>query len=583
MNDNVGTIEYDARINTSQLKGDARKTESIVEDTGDNVERTGKRSFGEFATWAKVGLAAAGVATVALAGNVIKTGIEYNTLQQTSRAALTTILGGAQAANAQMDKLDEFARTSPFAKDVFIQAQQQLLGFGVEASKVIPTLNAIQQSVAAVGGSSADISAITDVLAKIQAQGRLSGEELLQLGGYGIDAASIIGEQMGKSGQEIRDMASKPGGIPVGEIWDPLTNGLTDKFGGAADNVKNTFSGTMDRITAAFRDIGSAIAAPFVDPKGGGMAISWGNTFADTLRSVQKGVGPMVEAIKSFIGEVALALKPVTDFIANNTQAWEVLGMALKGIAIIIGVLIVSISVGLILAFAAIQAVINFVVGLFENLIQSVMRFIDSIRATVDAVKFFGSVVGSVFASIWNNIVNTFNNALRFIRDIWNKIVSIFQTVGAMVGNAIGNSFRAVINGIVRGAVGIINGLIDAINGAVDVINNIPGVELGKIGRLPVPQLASGGVVTSPTLAMIGEGRESEAVIPLSKLDSMLEGDTKNGGNNYTIEVNMNGIMTRSRADTRAVAQDLVESLNEKLRASRLPEIGDGNLRRGVA
>ncbi len=33
-----------------------------------------------------------------------------------------------------------------------------------------------------------------------------------------------------------------------------------------------------------------------------------------------------------------------------------------------------------------------------------------------------------------------------------------------------------------------------------------------------VPALAEGGIVTGPTLALIGEGRESEAVIPLSKL-----------------------------------------------------------------
>jgi len=39
-----------------------------------------------------------------------------------------------------------------------------------------------------------------------------------------------------------------------------------------------------------------------------------------------------------------------------------------------------------------------------------------------------------------------------------------------------------------------------------------------------IPFLAEGGVVTSPTLAMIGEGGESEAVIPLSKLPQIAGG-----------------------------------------------------------
>ena len=43
-----------------------------------------------------------------------------------------------------------------------------------------------------------------------------------------------------------------------------------------------------------------------------------------------------------------------------------------------------------------------------------------------------------------------------------------------------------------------------------------------------IPALAKGGIVTGPTLALIGEGRESEAVIPLSKLDAMMTGGRQN-------------------------------------------------------
>ena len=45
---------------------------------------------------------------------------------------------------------------------------------------------------------------------------------------------------------------------------------------------------------------------------------------------------------------------------------------------------------------------------------------------------------------------------------------------------------------------------------------------VSKSAGIAVPFLAEGGIVTGPTLAMIGEGRESEAVIPLSKLDNMM-------------------------------------------------------------
>lgn len=41
-------------------------------------------------------------------------------------------------------------------------------------------------------------------------------------------------------------------------------------------------------------------------------------------------------------------------------------------------------------------------------------------------------------------------------------------------------------------------------------------------GTFEAPGLASGGIVTKPTLAWIGEGRESEAVLPLSKLQGLM-------------------------------------------------------------
>ncbi|MGY6496944.1 MAG: tape measure protein, partial [Microcella sp.] len=123
-----------------------------------------------------------GGAITAVGVAALRTGIQYNTLQQTTRAALTTLLGSAEAANAQMDKLDDFARNSPFAKQTFIQAQQQMLGFGVEASKVLPALDAIQNAVAAFGGSNQQIAAIAEIMSRIKSEGRLSGDALQRLG-----------------------------------------------------------------------------------------------------------------------------------------------------------------------------------------------------------------------------------------------------------------------------------------------------------------------------------------------------------------------------------------------------------------
>src|SRR5690606_38282632 len=101
------------------------------------------------------------------------------------------------AANAQMDKLDAFAKNSPFSKATFITAQQQMIGFGFSAKQVVTTLDAIQNQVAAIGGSSQDIAEITDILSGIRSSASFGQAELDMLAGKGINAAQLIASEMG--------------------------------------------------------------------------------------------------------------------------------------------------------------------------------------------------------------------------------------------------------------------------------------------------------------------------------------------------------------------------------------------------
>lgn len=229
------------------------------------------------------------VATGAAAGlgaTLLKQGAAYNQLQQNSRAALKAITGSAEAANAQMDKLDEFARSSPFSKATFITAQQQLLAFGVSAEKVIPTLDALQQAVAATGGSNNDLGDLAFIFAQISAAGKITGQDLLQFGQRGVNAAKMIGDALGKTPSEVKDLISK-GKVDVDQALDAITTGMQTQFGGATAAVKEQWSGAMDRIKASIRDIGADMAKPFIDPNGGGQMVVWGNRVADVIRAIQ--------------------------------------------------------------------------------------------------------------------------------------------------------------------------------------------------------------------------------------------------------------------------------------------------------
>lgn len=120
-------------------------------------------------------------------------------------------------------------------------------------------------------------------------------------------------------------------------------------------------------------------------------------------------------------------------------------------------------------------------------------------------------------------------------------------------------SFRLGVNSQYNKWVGYIEGtvntLVKAFNPLIDIINKIlPGNPLARLGLIKIPRLnttpasqqgagfdaldqipmmADGGIAMSPVLAMIGEGKGPEAIIPLDRLESMGYG----GGNNVTINV----------------------------------------------
>ena len=95
-----------------------------------------------------------------------------------------------------------------------------------------------------------------------------------------------------------------------------------------------------------------------------------------------------------------------------------------------------------------------------------------------------------------------------------------------------------------------------AIGGAAGIgsIGDIFGTMQSVAGFMPnIPMLAEGGVVTSPTLAMIGEGGQSEAVIPLDRL-----GEFGGGSQNVVVTGRISGsdiLLSNERASRNRTRQ----------------------------
>lgn len=128
----------------------------------------------------------------------------------------------------------------------------------------------------------------------------------------------------------------------------------------------------------------------------------------------------------------------------------------------------------------------------------------------------------------------------------WNGVVSIFKGI---VGG-ISAIFKAPINAIVS----MINGVIGGINGiSIDIPKWVPKYGGKHFGlSIPtIPAFAKGGIVTKPTLSLIGEGKEPEGIFPLSKLEKMMGG--KSGGTPpVELHIHFDGDVTPEKAKAAA-------------------------------
>lgn len=164
--------------------------------------------------------------------------------------------------------------------------------------------------------------------------------------------------------------------------------------------------------------------------------------------------------------------------------------------------------------------------GIWSKINTAVTTAIASISSRFPVL---GAVLSGLWKSVqdvWGNIKAIFSNIIGFIDNVfsgnwsaaWGNIVAIFGNVFG----ALANIAKAPINAVIS----VINMVLSKINEMkISIPDWVPGVGGKTLGfNIPqIPMLATGGIATAPTLAMVGEGGEPEAVLPLSKLAQLLD------------------------------------------------------------
>lgn len=246
-----------------------------------------------------------------------------------------------------------------------------------------------------------------------------------------------------------------------------------------------------------------------------------------------------------------------------TTVAQKGLNAAMK--ANPIGIIITAVSL-LVSAFLYLwnncEGFRKFFIKMWANIKAIVIGVWNAIKTTFSAV---GEFFTTQFQTAYDAITTLFNKLPKFFSSIWGKIKNTFSSLGTKIGKAISGAVKGAINGVLRLVESRVNSAISLINGAIRVINKLPGVNVGRVGKVKLPRLAKGGVVNQATTALIGEDG-AEAVVPLERntewIDKVADKlASKNGGAGVVVNQTNNYSQAHSRFELYKSRQQTVAAV----------------------
>ena len=246
---------------------------------------------------------------------------------------------------------------------------------------------------------------------------------------------------------------------------------------------------------------------------------------------------------------IAIAIAAIVAILIVLQQKFDIFGIAVKAIGKAFEAVWDAIKFVFDWAVENWPLLLAIITGPFGLAVLAVVTFKDSI------IGFLGNLIGwigTAFKTVLDLILWPFKKAWEGIVFFKDMVMSVFNGLKDLAGSIfdkVGGAFKGVINAVITGLEGGLNFAIKGLNIILDGIDKAAGpfVNFGEIPKVKLNRLAEGGIVTSPQIAMIGEGGEPEAIIPLSKAASMGFG----GGGGPTINI------TVTSADPNAVVAAL--------------------------
>lgn len=492
-----------------EVQGEIEKTEKKVKDLQEQTKSSAKLVAG--------GLFAMGAAAIGAGASAVTMGAQF----EQSQIAFTTLLGDAQKSSDFLKELFDFAAKTPFEFNGLQSAARSLLAFGFEAENILPMMTSIGDAVGALGGGAFEIDRITRALGQMQAKGKVSAEEMMQLAELGIPVWDMLAEKLGVTVPEAMDLASK-GIIKGSEGVNAVLEGMSKRFGGSMEAQSQTtlglWSTLVDTATQGATKIGLKLIDAF-DIKGLlDNIIASVDTFSDSLINMVDFLSENQGLLLIWAGTLSgiffqSLIVASGGFTALAASIWATVTpmIALAAPFLAIGALLTLIYLAWTNNFMGIQEhTQNFLNWFNENIMPGLQYGFDVIGQVL-------TTAGQIFSNVFNLIIKP---ALGlFLTYFKSGFMAPLQLAFKMMGldlNSLGinwsNTWDGIKNVVSTALSFVVSTVKNKINNVIGLINKMISGANSVGGKIPgytnidlIPQLANGTDFFKGGVALVGE------------------------------------------------------------------------------
>ena len=452
--------------------------------------------------------------------------VQYQALGFTAEQFAAHLVKGAEDGAFSIDKVgDAIKEFNIRAKDGSKSSMEAFAALGLNGQKATQMF--------AAGGQSAQVafaevvkrlSEMEDPVARNAAGVALFGTQFEDLEVKALEGFKAIQGSLPQI-EGTMQQVSRAISSDLGSQLRIVSRSFMDLLLPAADSAAKAITEQMPKISKAL-----AALAPQIE------ALS--QAFTKALPVITQWFNKSLSGAMSFVSFVLENFNAIATAVAYAGSAFLIFRGVFQGLKVVVTVtkwvLMARQAFIMYRVSAAAAVVASKATAVAMNLLSVAAKSLGAAMKFLMANPIVLFLAGLVAAGVavyknWDELKAMAVSAAQIISDAWSSAMTSIQGFFANTFDSLASIMKGPINTIIA----MINSIVESINGmAFNVPDWVPAIGGQKFGfELPkIPQLAEGGIATQPTLATIAEAGEAEAVIPLSKLSTMLQPMSAAGG-----------------------------------------------------